>query len=161
MAPFTAAQCRGWTLLGCGRALRLVAWERRRQGSARHPTYTSLASAGRGASLAAHHAEYFVHLPNVALASQGIGRAAIQGDGVGSPASLGWNEPAPAVAAYLWFARGREARLQIGGEVTQETVDRIIAHLKLMKEDFPKEDSYQGGQGEQHSERPAVAASTP
>lgn|SRR5215217_1947558 len=59
------------------------------------------------------------------------------------------------------FARGREARLQIGGEVTQETVDRIIAHLKLMKEDFPKEDSYQEGQGEQDSERPAVAASTP
>lgn len=59
------------------------------------------------------------------------------------------------------FARGREARLQIGGEVTQETVDRIIAHLKLMKEDFPEESSYRGDQGEQPSERPAVGASTP
>lgn len=59
------------------------------------------------------------------------------------------------------FARGREVRLQIGGEVTQETMDRIIAHLNLLKEDYPKESSYREAQGEQPSERPAVGVSTP
>jgi hypothetical protein len=64
-------------------------------------------------------------------------------------------EPGPLKEYLHVFARGREARLYIGGEVTQETLDRIIAHLNLLKEDFVNEGPTQVAQ----SERSAVDAS--
>ncbi len=65
--------------------------------------------------------------------------------------------PASAEQSYLReflhvFARGREVRLYIDeGAVTQETINRIIAHLNLVKEDLPLE-------GQPAVEQPAIEA---
>lgn len=37
------------------------------------------------------------------------------------------------------LARGRQVHLYVDGDITQETIDRIIAHLELIKEDLPLE----------------------
>lgn len=59
------------------------------------------------------------------------------------------------------FVRGREFRLNVGGEMTQETMDRIIALLKLLKEDLPQESPPSESQHEQSSERLTARASVP
>ncbi|MBA3492309.1 MAG: hypothetical protein H0T55_09595 [Rubrobacteraceae bacterium] len=59
------------------------------------------------------------------------------------------------------FAKGCEIRLLIDGTVTQEAIDRLIAHLELDKDDLPTAQQMERAEIEQPAERPLIEMPAP